>query len=811
MNTASSEGDTAPVERLAIFEMLDAQKIPVGIVALVKTTDSEWSLQCSSEEDSLQEKLRAVAAEYAAARQKLRVSNVVIPAPDLTAVTIAFEDAGYLVEVIPAFDHVLSFQMSPLRGGLIGTFTPLHPLATSKEMLGRQILENIAKAGDELAREIDALLAQKDSAVVVTAIRSAADKGIFSLPASEQLLNAMSRFDVTALTPDDRRFIREHRLVLANQLRSRTMAGMDAAALLIELAGTLSPQKTVALKTAVALGEIAQGHPETGLSILRDLLDSGLDAEGRAWTWRNIGVTLDRNNAETRRALQLSADAFLEAGDRQEASKSLMLLFDASVDAEPAEAVEHLNELMSDLDGQGLMDRHVRSAALHARSNRLARLGDHATAFRDACEAVNLRRGLLGADEIYVSSLHLAAVEAHMVGDESAAGAFEEEADALTDKLKLSHFQLVKRVDRLTDSFNAEEAVEALAEAQAAGNIEVIVAIQVLQATLDRALTDTERLQILENTLDLAGAVRGHHGMLTSVHLAMGQLLRRMGQPDRAEKWFVEVLRTDGLDTTALNELVICLWAQEKWGDAALLLGKQLTLRGELPGVAYALGRSQFEAGDLSGAVTTLTKVINNTRSDEPMVKVATDLRERALKLGGTLQTVAPAPELVAVTRAEFEGALDEFARFVAAEKRKRFWVASESGGRKWAPSPERLAQDLLHTALKARFAERVDIFEELGAGAGRLDLYAKFAGGLALIVELKMCGGSSYSSAYAASGEEQIKHYMEQRRTYLGYLVVFDGRTKKFGDRILQFEGGAYTVIEKFVDVRNTVRQERG
>jgi len=72
MKTASSAADTAPVERLAIFEMSDVQKIPVGIVALVKTADSEWSLQCSSEENSLQEKLRTVAAAYAAARQKPR-------------------------------------------------------------------------------------------------------------------------------------------------------------------------------------------------------------------------------------------------------------------------------------------------------------------------------------------------------------------------------------------------------------------------------------------------------------------------------------------------------------------------------------------------------------------------------------------------------------------------------------------------------------------------------------------------------------------------------------------------------------------
>jgi hypothetical protein len=41
------------------------------------------------------------------------------------------------------------------------------------------------------------------------------------------------------------------------------------------------------------------------------------------------------------------------------------------------------------------------------------------------------------------------------------------------------------------------------------------------------------------------------------------------------------------------------------------------------------------------------------------------------------------------------------------------------------------VAEDLLHTFLKARFGDRVEIFEEVGTGAGRLDLYVKLEGGL--------------------------------------------------------------------------------
>ena len=38
------------------------------------------------------------------------------------------------------------------------------------------------------------------------------------------------------------------------------------------------------------------------------------------------------------------------------------------------------------------------------------------------------------------------------------------------------------------------------------------------------------------------------------------------------------------------------------------------------------------------------------------------------------------------------------------------------------------------------------------------------------------MCG-YGYPSTYAASGEEQVLHYMENRHTNLGYFVIFDSR----------------------------------
>lgn len=71
------------------------------------------------------------------------------------------------------------------------------------------------------------------------------------------------------------------------------------------------------------------------------------------------------------------------------------------------------------------------------------------------------------------------------------------------------------------------------------------------------------------------------------------------------------------------------------------------------------------------------------------------------------------------------------------------------------------------------------------------------------------MCG-NGYSSAYAASGEDQIIHYLENRDTSRGYLVVFDARAKDYGKALLKSPvEGRFTVRERFVDLRPKVKMK--
>jgi tetratricopeptide (TPR) repeat protein len=804
------EGKSAR-HRLAIFQSGANGKEPLGQATFFEGEDGKWVVQCSADTELNRQKVRELLESYNTREPVIDAEAPMPSGADIDRLIASIRQDGYEAEVIPLSDFEFSFQMSAADGVMVAKNKSLRDGMPENGALARRIFgavsTGLTKPSEDLAAQVEELcqMAKFDDAAAAV---QAADISLIALAPSKRLLLALAQLDVGGLIPSDRAHVLDVRVLLAEMFRDFVLAGNDAAALLAEDRDDISPEKVVALKMLVAVGSIKRGNKETGLSLLREIVStrSPLSAAGRAWGWRNIALTLDRDDPEARRAHKLSADAFLEAGMKNEAGKSLMHMANLLLDVNPEEAVARLTEVLGVLSNEGIVDSYVRSTALHARANRFARLGRHEDAYRDAVEAVELRKGLLGDDEGLVSSLHLAAIEATHIGRSDCADAFTAEAERLTSDLGLAHFQLAERVQRLGNEYDAAEAAAIISDAESMGNLEIVAAVRVLQAVKDEGMSDFQRLEVLEELTRQVTNDRGARGMLKPARAAIYQLLVKQSQLGRAERWCRAAIDEDAFDGDAQQYLVHCLWGQEKWGDAAEFLRKQIALKGELSGLSYALGSSEFEAGALSNAVTTLTKLVNASGVDKSILSMAAELRERALLLGGVPLSPLQVAATGSLTRDEFEAALHDFASFVASDKRMRFWRRQKDGSHKWVPSPERLAQDFLHAFLKARFGQRVEVFEEVSAGAGRLDIYVKLDGGLAVILELKMCG-PGYSSAYASSGEEQIIHYLENRQTHLGYLVVFDARVNLFCDDLLKGGCGAYTIIEKFVDVRNRVK----
>jgi tetratricopeptide (TPR) repeat protein len=481
-----------------------------------------------------------------------------------------------------------------------------------------------------------------------------------------------------------------------------------------------------------------------------------------------------------------------------------MRLADGLLFTDPIKALKVLDQIVELTEEPGLQNRALRAAAFHARANRLAQVNKHTQALDDARQAIALLRDLIGPEEQLISAFCLAALQAEILGHVDEAEAYRNEADNLTEKTASSRFGLARRIEELGRVFDDDVAAMILQDAQLAGDAEIVAGVRIIKAVRDPKLTDAERLSSLEETLYELDHANVREAAKQPARLALAGQLLRLNHPQRAATWFQLVLTSDPFQAYARDGLIQCLWLQKRWGDAASVLKRQIDLLGQLPGLLYAYGNSLLEEGNYSEAVGALTKAMQAAVGNVDLEKRAQELREKAFRLGGTISPPAPQIVPLAVTLEEFDETLEAFARLISSEKRMSFWKKVKGSDYAWIERPEKLAQDFLHTFLRARLQERVSIFEELATGAGRLDIYVQLHGGLSFILELKLCG-FGYSSAYAAAGEGQILHYMQNRRSHLGYLVVFDARLDSFGQPVLK-STGADTVINKLIDLRPRV-----
>ena len=723
---------------------------------------------------------------------------------------------GFQVHDLPNADFALTVEYDIKSGRTIGLHKALHDWAKVDgavvSSLHAAMVGMFAQGSKELAAEVERFVDADDHNGAAEAVKAGRQGMGFFGALSPELADALEKIRVVDLDADTRRLVRECRMAVAAQLERYDMAEDDASALLQDGAASTNLAMRAHLENVIAIASVKRGEIETALSIWRKLLEKPelLDPLERAWVWRNLSMALPEQRGEAVRAARLSTDAFLEAGDKREAATSLMHISRLLEFESPSSAIEQLDGMLAIITQNGLMGSELRAAIHHARGNRLRELRAHPDALDAALKAVDLRRGVSGVEDEMISSLYLAVMEAEAVGNSDLAHQLKSEAREMEAATSSIHFEMAHRIEDLFSNFDRDAADKILSDARALGDMSLIAGAGVAASVADPNVGTTSRLRRLETTfrdLERGGA---NEDAKRPVMMAIAVTLRDDDQFDRATTWLRSVLESHPLALDARDMLVDILWRSEDWGEAAIFLKTQIDLHGEAPGLLYAYGKSLLEAGNISASIPILSQGLNLTKSTDTLHSVIAELRERALNLGGTITLRPQAPdEMRPVLRDELEQALREFSIFIAAEKRMGFWKTTTSGTRGdhvWISHPEQRAQDLLHTFLKARFQSRISLFEELGTGAGRLDLFLRLDSGLCVIVELKMCG-FGYSSAYAASGEEQIRHYMQNRSSHIGYLVVFDSRLDIFGTPLVNGDNeSSDTICEFIVDVRPRV-----
>ena len=813
-NQNEQDKPAPPHKRLAIFENSAGDKVMLGRLTLIKAESGGADAKLETNSDDALQRLKQL-IDPPNLKTKTSAQK---PFDEIVAhIRKSIEEDGLTTEELPDGDFQLELTVDMNTGRIISSGKPMHPYATDTDNLAgnihRTLAEMFTSMPSKIAQKISAAVASGDHKKAVEEMEAASRGGQFAFPSNEALLSALLTIDLDALHAAQKLSVREHVMVVAHRLKRMDIAAEQAEIVLREKAGLTGAQRAdveMIFGHSAAVG----GQIETAMAIFRRLLKTpeNLSPESRGWAWRNISMMLEPSDPEMAQAARNSADAFLEAGNKPEAGRSLMGLMKAQMYKSPQQAINVLNEVEALTMQEGLQNRALRAGLFHIRANRLSMLGDHKQALEDIQKAVELRRGLQGAEAELISSLYLLQQELKALGRGEEANTAATEVDTLTELNNQPHFKLANRLVALSNNFGAAEAEAILAEAKVAKNFEVIAGVQTMQATLTPDLSDTQRIQKLEACLKEQAQQGLSEGAMAPARHAMVQQLFKLGELNRAEMWLRKIVAASPIDRPARDALLNVLLKQKKWGDVVILLRHEIERFGEMPGFMMCLGNALKESGNLSEAVTVLTKAANLAINNQKLKELALQCREEALQSGGTIiQADDVTPSDTPITTTTFEQAILEFCAFVKADKRMTFWNKKDDENYEWISSPESYAQNLLHTYLKGKFGERINVFEEIKTGAGRIDIYVQLMGALVLVVELKMCG-FRYSAPYAASGEEQILHYLENKKTSLGYLIVFDARLNHNGEKImLGRPSDRFTVKEFDCDVRPRFRKRSG
>jgi len=297
--------------------------------------------------------------------------------------------------------------------------------------------------------------------------------------------------------------------------------------------------------------------------------------------------------------------------------------------------------------------------------------------------------------------------------------------------------------------------------------------------------------------------------------MLFAEVYKSNGFDEKALEWYKKTLEFYPLNWTCRQNYISLLWKNNRWTEAVLFLSEQRRHFGDTPSILFFLGKSQLELGDTKNACENLALACA-MNPDEDYIR---ECLARAYVQRGKADPAAIDSESEAliyrkseksmdVSLSALEQCLHDFVQYVKRDKRMTFWKRDAvKKSHTWISSPEKYAQNLLHTFMKSRFGDSVELFEEIDAGAGRVDVYVRLQG-INTVIELKMCG-AGYSLSYALDGIEQLAHYLENKQTYLGYLIVFDGRLRDYGKGIEpQYLDGDFTIRTYPVDVRPKIKE---
>ncbi|NRQ54502.1 tetratricopeptide repeat protein [Brevibacillus sp. HD1.4A] len=676
--------------------------------------------------------------------------------------------------------------------------------------------------GKETVLEIETALQKDNQDEAYQLLVKGQEKGILQLGSKNnktKLLHIINKILPTRLDPIQQKNLYEIKFLLAHDTGLFSVIFDDVSKYIENFANDAEPGFITTLLLAKANAASQLGKRELAYSLYQQVLREGKnDPSNSAWAHRGLAITLGYDDPDGCYHERLAADLFLLSGNKNQFARSKAIIAESIKTNEPDKALILLDEAINIFDVDDPFQKDKIAALLLNKAKLLHLIGQNELAFEAANRSFELRNGSkeIGNEVKTIASLKAAIQFAEESKMDNALLSLKDQYESLLHHLEQSileedksSYELRKRLCDALSNKDLSELVNMKDAVLGQTEPEITASYWISYLLVNTTAGFQEKLEWLESAWYEANKIKVENELKAAVCSLFAEVYHEEKEDEKAIDWYKRALEFNPFSFHCRQNYAALLWSLEKWKQAVIFFEEQLSRFGELPGLLFAYGKSLVEAGEPSKAIYFLRKA----QKENPQAKYIQEYLSKAIDNLGSDVAVIPRdpkadslPETVTVEK--LEKCFADFIQFVQSDKRMSFWKFDQENKRhKWVSSPEQHGQNLLHTFIKSRFGYYVEAIEEVSTGAGRIDIYLHFQNGIRTVVELKMCGGG-YSETYALDGLKQLAHYLENKNTHLGYLIVFDGRLRDTGKGILaQYPYKQFTIRSYIADIRPEVK----
>lgn len=524
------------------------------------------------------------------------------------------------------------------------------------------------------------------------------------------------------------------------------------------------------------------------------------------WSYQGLSNLYDFSDKRRIPLLQSAAEEFLLCGDLENHIKvNLKLItYYLHFDRHHADMLELMNKTLEVVKAmaEAKKDRGLYPSVLSVQIEVQEALEDHKGALESTDEALKLYENTYGQEMDYIAFAQRGVLIADLVGRKDKAAEYRKIISRGEQNIVINAADSRKYEKRkvFLENLRSGNYSELSADGYDDEDKELMWSAWIMESVAD-GLSDIERVRKLQKALDYVEAHYPYRvDYLEIIYMRFADIYKEI---DAGEciSWCEKVLDINIFNHSARELYVKNLVDLMCWEELQIFSERILKIE-EDDNYFFLAGYAYYKRYHFDDALKFLSRI---QEPGEDVKKIIMDCVSNGGRVPNPVRNTSKEVSLDAL-----ENALRDFSKIIENEQRMNFFRADKDQphSHKWISHPEQLAQTLLHMNLKTAFGGDIKIFEELDAGAGRIDLYLQLASDRQVIIELKMCG-NGYSSEYAQSGMEQLYHYMRNRGVKVGYLVVFDARKRDFGMKVspcyVPEEGIVIRSI--FVDMRAEVK----